>query len=219
MVHSRAMTLRIDHETLARRKAAAFRWLNATQFLGALNDNLFKGFVTMFLIVLIPQWKGFLLGGATILFAVPFLCFTAYAGFLADRFAKNKVTVALKYAELAVMALGGPLFLAGSPWLLFALLFLMSLQSALFSPTKYGIVPELVKKERLTEANATLVQWSYLAIIAGSAIAPAAAGFLRNGAGLPLGRAYTLAQLLCVAVAVAGVLTAVVAPFVMQLVS
>ena len=191
---------------LRRRKEAAFRWLNATQFLGAFNDNLFKGFVTMFLIVLIPRWKGFLLGGATILFAIPFLCFTAYAGFLADRFPKNRVTVALKYAELAVMALGVPLFLAGSPGLLFALLFLMSLQSALFSPTKYGIVPELVKKERLTEANATLVMWSYLAIIAGAAVAPLAAGALRNGAGLPLTRAYPIAQLLCVAVAVAGVL-------------
>ena len=203
------MTLRIDHEALARRKEAAFRWLNATQFLGALNDNLFKGFVTMFLIVLLPQHKGFLLGGATVLFAIPFLCFTAYAGFLADRFSKNKVTVALKYAELAVMALGVPLFLAGSPWLLFALLFLMSLQSALFSPTKYGIVPELVRKERLTEANATLVMWSYLAIIAGSALAPAVAGALRSEAGLalPTGRAYTIAQLLCVAVAVAGVAT------------
>ena len=191
---------------LRRRKEAAFRWLNATQFLGAFNDNLFKGFVTMFLIVLIPRWKGFLLGGATILFAIPFLCFTAYAGFLADRFPKNRVTVALKYAELAVMALGVPLFLAGSPGLLFALLFLMSLQSALFSPTKYGIVPELVKKERLTEANATLVMWSYLAIIAGAAVAPLAAGALRNGAGLPLTRAYPIAQLLCVLVAVAGVL-------------
>ncbi len=191
---------------LRRRKEAAFRWLNATQFLGAFNDNLFKGFVTMFLILLIPEWKGFLLGGATILFAIPFLCFTAYAGFLADRFPKNRVTVALKYAELAVMALAVPLFWFSAPWLLFALLFLMSLQSALFSPTKYGIVPELVKKERLTEANSVLVMWSYLAIIAGAAAAPGAAWLLRAKIGLAANGAYTVAQLLCVLVAVAGVL-------------
>ena len=191
---------------LRRRKEAAFRWLNATQFLGAFNDNLFKGFVTMFLIVLIPRWKGFLLGGATILFAIPFLCFTAYAGFLADRFPKNRVTVALKYAELAVMSLAVPLFWFSSPWLLFAVLFLMSLQSALFSPTKYGIVPELVKKERLTEANSVLVMWSYLAIIAGAAAAPGAAWLLRAKLGLAPNGAYTVSQLLCVVVAVAGVL-------------
>ena len=191
---------------LRRRKEAAFRWLNATQFLGAFNDNLFKGFVTMFLILLIPAWKGFLLGGATILFAIPFLCFTAYAGFLADRFPKNRVTVALKYAELALMAIGVPLFLLGSPWPLFALLFLMSLQSALFSPTKYGIVPELVKKERLAEANSVLEAWHYLAIIAGSAAAPGAAWLLRARLGLEANGAYTAAQLLCVLVAVAGVL-------------
>ena len=192
---------------LRRRKEAAFRWLNATQFLGAFNDNLFKGFVTMFLILLIPEWKGFLLGGATILFAIPFLCFTAYAGFLADRFPKNRVTVALKYAELAVMSLAVPLFWFSSPWLLFAVLFLMSLQSALFSPTKYGIVPELVKKERLTEANSVLVMWSYLAIIAGAAAAPGAAWLLRAKLGLAPNGAYTASQTLCVLVAVAGVLT------------
>ena len=191
---------------LRRRKEAAFRWLNATQFLGAFNDNLFKGFVTMFLILLIPEWKGFLLGGATILFAIPFLCFTAYAGFLADRFPKNRVTVALKYAELAVMALAVPLFWLSAPWLLFAVLFLMSLQSALFSPTKYGIVPELVRKERLTEANSVLVMWSYLAIILGSAAAPGAAWLLRAKLGLAPNGAYTVSQLLCVVVAVAGVL-------------
>ena len=196
----------MDLTALRRRRDAAFAWLNATQFLGAFNDNLFKGFVTMYLIVMMPRLKGFMLGGATILFAVPFLCFTAYAGFIADRFPKNRVTVALKYAELAIMALGVPLFAIGSPWLLFALLFLMSLQSALFSPTKYGIVPELVKKERLTEANATLVLWSYLAIIAGSAVAPVAAGAFRTGAGLPLEKAYTAAQCICVAVAAFGVL-------------
>ena len=201
------MSLATRIESLCARKERAFRWLNATQFLGAFNDNLFKGFVTMFLIALLPQHKGFFLGGATVLFAIPFLCFTAYAGFLADRFPKNRVTVALKYAELAVMALAVPFFLWGSPWPLFALLFLMSLQSALFSPTKYGIVPELVKKERLTEANATLVMWSYLAIIAGAATAPLLAGALRTGAGFALPRAYTLSQLLCVAVAVAGVAT------------
>ena len=191
---------------LRRRKEAAFRWLNATQFLGAFNDNLFKGFVTMFLILLIPEWKGFLLGGATIIFAIPFLCFTAYAGFLADRFPKNRVTVALKYAELAVMSLAVPLFWFSAPWLLFAVLFLMSLQSALFSPTKYGIVPELVKKERLTEANSVLVMWSYLAIIAGAAAAPGAAWLLRAKLGLAPNGAYTVSQLLCVVVAVAGVL-------------
>ena len=200
------MSLSDRIEWLRRRKEAAFRWLNATQFLGTFNDNLFKGFVAMFLILLIPEWKGFLLGGATILFAIPFLCFTAYAGYLADRFPKNRVTVALKYAELAVMAAAVPFFWFSSPWLLFAVLFLMSLQSALFSPTKYGIVPELVKKERLTEANSVIVAWNTRAISAGAAAAPAAAWLLRSKAGLPANGAYTVSQLLCVFVAVAGVL-------------
>ncbi len=190
-------------------RTGGFGWLNATQFFGALNDNLFKMFEQMFLMALFPGAKERLLSLATVLFALPFLFFTAYAGFLADRFNKRRVTVALKYAELGVMALAAPAFLVGRPEPLFALLFLMSLQSTLFSPTKYGIVPELVGEADLPRANSLLTSASFLAIIAGSALAPLVAS---GAAALFPERpnlAYALVQALCVAVAGAGVLTSV----------
>lgn len=207
------MNLHIDTAALRRRRDAALAWLNATQFLGALNDNLFKMFVTLFLVGGLPErWRDTTLALATVLFAVPFLAFAPLAGFFADRFSKSRVTVALKYAELAVMALGVPCFAAcrspaASAALLLSLLFLMALQSALFAPTKYGIVPELVKKDRLAEANSTLVAWSYLAIILGSFSAPALCDALSGPVGMPRRAAYTCAQGVCVALAALGVVS------------
>ncbi len=202
------------------RKAQAFSWLNATQFLGALNDNVFKMFIQMYLIGLMPERKSQTLALATVLFSLPFLFLTAYAGILADRFSKRNVTVILKYAELGIMILGVVAFAVGSRFGLFALLFLMSSQSALFGPTKYGIVPELVRRDRLPRANSMLVMCSFLAIIIGTGLAPAlaqatysvwTASMVRLNAGVyaqAVGAGYAVAQLACVLIAVAGVLTA-----------
>ncbi len=196
-------------ETFRRRRREAFAWLNATQFFGALNDNVFKALVQMFIIGLAPAANAVPLAAATMIFALPFLFFTSYAGFLADRFSKKTVTVALKYAELGIMLAAVGAFAAGWEWALYALLFLMSMQSALFSPTKYGIVPELVRTPELARANSLLVACSFLAIIAGSAIAPAlaeGAGWAAGGGGRGPGLGYALAQGACVLIAAAGIL-------------
>ena len=104
----------------------SFGWINATQFFGALNDNVFKAYVQMFIIARFANDGGSAvpLAVATIIFSIPFLLFTAYAGFLADRFSKKLVALALKYAELAIMALGLAAFAIGSPVMLYILLFL-----------------------------------------------------------------------------------------------
>lgn len=177
-----------------------FRWLNRTQFLGALNDNLFKLLVSFFLIRSLGVARSSEISGiAGILFALPFLLFTPAAGVLADRFSKRAILIAAKAAEILVMAFGVIAFLAGSPLLLYLALFLMSAQSAFFGPAKYGIVPELVERGQLSQANSRLVAWTYLAIVAGSFGAPVAV----RAAGDRL----TVAAGFCVAVAALGTWT------------
>ena len=48
-----------------------------------------------------------------------------------------------------------------------AVLVLLGVQAALFSPAKYGILPEILPHERLSAGNGLLEMWSNLAIIAG----------------------------------------------------
>ncbi len=179
----------------------SFHWLNATQFLGALNDNLFKLFVIFTLIATLGQdAENRVQSFAGMLFAIPFLVLLSTAGVLADRVSKRSVIVAVKITELAIMLIGVAVFATGSTWLPFAVLVLMAGQSAIFGPSKYGIIPELVGKERLSKANGHLEAYTYLAIIIGTTLAPAL-GQLTN-------RNYAIAAGVSVALSVAGLLCA-----------
>ncbi len=148
-----------------------FKALLATQFLGAFNDNAFK-LVISFLAVdsLMRDGYGTLylsLSGA--IFILPFLLFSTYAGYLADKYSKRHIIIWAKVAEFMVMFLGLLTLLNGSIWPLLFVLFFMGTQSAFFGPSKYGILPEILSKEDLSEGNGLIQMWTYAAIILGQA--------------------------------------------------
>ena len=146
----------------------SFLW---TQFLGALNDNLYKIIVSLRAVYVASQTGhgGEYLSIALGVFAIPSLLFSGYSGYLADRFSKRSVLVAVKVFEIAVMALGVAVFFSTDVRLMLIVLFLMALHSALFSPAKYGIVPELTGDKDLTRANGLLEMTTFVAIIIGTA--------------------------------------------------
>jgi acyl-[acyl-carrier-protein]-phospholipid O-acyltransferase / long-chain-fatty-acid--[acyl-carrier-protein] ligase len=90
------------------------------------------------------------------LFSVPFILFLMTGGFLADRYSKRSVTIWTKIFEIAVMALA----IAGLAWqnlhLEMAAVFFASTQAALFGPSKYGLLPELLPEPRLSWGNGVL---------------------------------------------------------------
>ena len=156
----------------------SFHWHNAAQFGGALNDNLFKLLVVYGMtIAWHPMDERTIFAIVGVAFALPFLLFLGLAGVLADRFPKHKIVRSIKLGETAVMALGALAFLLGNGWLMLGTVFLMSVQSALFSPTKFGIVPELVGRENISRANSFMQAATYLAIIFGTTLAPALSAF------------------------------------------
>lgn len=146
----------------------SFAWLNATQFFGALNDNVFKLMVIFFLVDHLGYDRGATIGLASIVFVVPFLLFSHAAGVLADRYSKQNIIFYSKCAETTLMVAGLIAILLASPYMLYALLFLMCMQSAFFGPSKFGIIPEIVREDELSRANSFLIGLSYLAIIIGT---------------------------------------------------
>ena len=54
----------------------SFAWLNATQFFGALNDNVFKLLVVFFLVDHLGLDRKSTIGLASIIFVIPFLLFS-----------------------------------------------------------------------------------------------------------------------------------------------
>ena len=102
-----------------------FNALLATQFLGAFNDNAFKMVISLLAVKLFITESGgtvyVTLAGA--LFILPFLLFSTYAGFFADKFSKRMIIIWAKIAELFVMTMGFIAFVIGSIWLMFVVLF------------------------------------------------------------------------------------------------
>ncbi len=178
-----------------------FAWLNISQFCGALNDNVFKVLAILFMIHLHGAGAAATISAmAAVVFIVPFLLFSAAAGVLADRFSKRNILVLCKAMEITAMAGAVASYFWQCEWGLYAVLFLIGTHSALFSPSKYGIVPELVNRDQLSRANSLLVMATFLAVVLGSAVAPFLVGLT--------GANYTLAQSVCVATAVVGLIAA-----------
>jgi len=138
-----------------------------TQFQGALNDNLFKTVIVFFLAAVTTQSEGAIGAKASVLMALPFIVFPGFFGALADRYSKKDVAVWSKYLEVLIMITGIAGFLTQSPNFLFAVLFLMSAQSAMFGPAKYGIMPETLAEEHLSWSNGVVQMTTMLAVILG----------------------------------------------------
>ena len=143
-----------------------------TQFLGAFNDNIYKIVVSLFAIEAVAGSGGgssyLSLAGA--LFILPFFLFSGYAGHISDVFNKRSVLIVTKSFEIVAMILALFAFWSGRIELMLGVLFLMALQSAFFSPAKYGILPEMLSYKGLSRANGLLEMTTFLAIILGSSI-------------------------------------------------
>lgn len=154
------------------RKLSSFTYLNVTQFLGALNDNIYKLLIVYFLIgtqgIENSHW---ILATTGAVFVLPFLLFSASSGTLADRFSKRNIIIFTKVFELITMFLGFLFFWYESTAGSYFVLFLLATQSAIFGPSKYGIIPELVPDERISRANGLMTSFTFLAIILGTFLA------------------------------------------------
>lgn len=180
------------------RKLSSFTYLNATQFLGALNDNVYKLLIIYFLI----QLEGIehsprILATSGVIFVMPFLLFSAYSGTIADCLSKRNIIVFTKIFELLIMVIGVFAFAYESKFISLSVLFLLATQSAIFSPSKYGIIPELVETEKISAANGLLTSFTFLAIIFGTFLA----SFLLDITN----RNFIIASSFCTLVSLAGV--------------
>ena len=184
----------------------AVHFLNISQFLGVINDNVFK-FLIVFLFI---DLRG-INASSEILFCVgtvyvlPFLLFSSYAGVLADYFSKQKLIVILKAVEVGIMFLGILAFYFQSEFASYTLLFLLSTQSAVFGPPKYSIIPELIPNGgSISKANGLITSSTYLAIIAGT--------FLASFLTQVTDRNFVLTAVICLFIAILGYLASLFLP-------
>ncbi len=182
---------------MARRFFSSFAALNIVQFLSALNDNIFKLlFVFLLIHIKSPEHSNTILAAAGAIFVIPFLLFATTAGTLADRFSKRSIITITRFIEIAIMS-GAVIMIAFQSMIGgYIILFLMATSSAIFSPCKFGIIPEIVKKEKISHYNGLLTATTYLAIIVGTFLASLLADITH--------RNFILSTSLCVAIVTLG---------------
>lgn len=158
-----------------------FRGMFWAQFLGALNDNVFKN-----ALVILVLYRGWTIGSFTpeqfaiiagAVFILPFILFSAYGGQIADRKDKAKVVRALKTSEIGVALLSTLGLFTQHSELLLAALFGFATQSAFFGPAKYSILPEILEPEELLGGNALVESGTSLAILMGTMLGGALAAY------------------------------------------
>lgn len=145
-----------------------------TQFLGAFNDNIFRQAVIILITFRFAEElnvaPAVLTNLAVGLFILPFFLFSALAGQLADKFEKSNQIVWIKLWEIILMIIGAFAFYLESLPLMIIVLAGLGLQSTFFGPIKYGILPDLMKREELLSANALVEAATFVAILLGLVI-------------------------------------------------
>ncbi|HEY7884578.1 MAG TPA: MFS transporter, partial [Cellvibrionaceae bacterium] len=102
------------------------------------------------------------------LILLPFILLFSPAGFFSDRFQKNKVMRISAWAAVAITLMITACYYAGWFWAAFSLTFLLAIQSAVYSPAKYGFIKELVGNKKLAHANGAVQAITIVGILLGT---------------------------------------------------
>jgi len=145
-----------------------------TQFLGALNDNVFK--TTLITMAVFHTDDLTTLNGAALatllpgIFILPFFLFSATAGQIADKFEKSRLIRFVKIFEVLLMLFAALGFVLHIFWLLVLALFMMGMHSALFGPVKYAYLPQHLTESELVGGNGMVEMGTFVAILFGQII-------------------------------------------------
>ena len=194
------------------------RGLLIAQFCGAFNDNAWKLIVALLGIqhvtALLEPGPAFEAASqyqttlAFVAFTLPLMLVSIVAGGLADRVSKRNIVVVMKGVEVGLMGAGTAALFATPTGGVLPLIVLgcMGVHSALFSPAKYGILPEILSHDRLSAGNGVLEMSTFLAILSGTVVG----GVLLDQAGT----APWLAPLALTALAIGGFVASLSVPHV-----
>ena len=182
------------------RSERGFWALIATQFQGAYSDNILRNLLLAMVVGmgLGKEERDTFVSIVTFLFSVPFVVFSMTGGWLADHFSKRQVTIWTKVMEIGAMTIATAGLAMHEHTLTLVALGLVATQAALFGPSKYGLLPELLPAKRLSWGNGIIELGTFLAIIIGTVTGAAMAERFH---GHEVYAGYALLGLACVGLA------------------
>ena len=140
-----------------------------TQALGAFNDNVYRQAIIglLFWLGVSPEQRTLYTNLAPALFILPYFLFSATAGQIAEKLEKSRLIRITTTMEIAIMSLAAVGFMTQNMTVLLIALFSTGLQSTLFGPVKYSILPSVLKPEELTGGNGLVEMGTSISILAG----------------------------------------------------
>lgn len=127
-----------------------------------IQNTLFKAYDGDLQILLTAVVNGMIL--------LPFIMLFTPSGYLSDKYPKNKVMRFSAWGAVAITLLITACYYAGWFIAAFGLTFILALQSAFYSPAKYGFIKELVGANNLSEGNSWVQAVTMIAILSGIAV-------------------------------------------------
>jgi 1-acyl-sn-glycerol-3-phosphate acyltransferase len=140
-----------------------------TQCFGAFNDNVFRQAIIglLFWMDASPSQRTLYASLAPAIFILPYFLFSATAGQIAEKLEKSRLIRITTSMEIAIMSLAAVAFVLQALPLLLVALFLTGVQSTLFGPVKYSILPSVLRPEELTGGNGLVEMGTSVSILVG----------------------------------------------------
>jgi len=139
------------------------------QSLGAFNDNVYRQAIIglLFYLGVSADERSLYTTLAPAIFILPYFLFSALAGQIADKLEKSRLIVITTTMEIVIMSVAAVGFLTQNMPVLLVALFCTGLQSTLFGPVKYSVLPSVLKPEELTGGNGLVEMGTSMSILTG----------------------------------------------------
>ena len=139
------------------------------QALGAFNDNVYRQAIIGLLgfMAVSADEKALYAQLAPAIFILPYFLFSSIAGQFAEKLEKSRLIRITTAMEIVIMTLAAAGFLTQNMTVLLVALFCTGVQSTLFGPVKYSVLPAILKPEELTGGNGLVEMGTSISILCG----------------------------------------------------
>ena len=161
------------HSQFALLRQRRFAPYFVVQLFGAFNDNVFRQAIIGLLAAMVTAGamdagtRGIYTQLAPAIFILPYFLFSSLAGQFAEKLEKARLIRITTAMEIGIMSLAAVGFLLQNMTVLLIALFATGVQSTLFGPVKYSILPSVLRPEELTGGNGLVEMGTSISILLG----------------------------------------------------